>query len=91
MIKEKATGFVLAGLWLLVSNLPLITLSAPIKPDEDYGLDEKGLRAYIAQVQTVTGGRSAMDFVRRRLYLSPAGLVLMLATVGIVAGTLWKF
>lgn len=78
-----------AGLWLLLRNVPLITLSAPIDPDADDTLDEEALRAYTAQVQAATGGRSVNDFLRRRLYLFLAGLVLMLATLGIIAGTLW--
>lgn len=77
-----------AGMWLFLRNVPLITFSAPIDPDADDTLEEEALRAYTAQVQTATGGRSVKDLLRRRLYLSLAGLVLMLATIGIIAGTL---
>lgn len=75
-----------AGLWLLGRNAPLFTLGGPIQPDGADELDVDTLRAYAANVQAATGGQDLGTLVRRRLFLSLAGLVLVL---GAIAGTLW--
>jgi uncharacterized membrane protein YdfJ with MMPL/SSD domain len=74
------------GLWLIGRNLPIFTVGDPILPDEEDKLDGEARRAYAAQVHAATGGRGIATLVRRRLFLSLAGVVLVL---GAIAGTLW--
>ena len=74
------------GLWLFGRNALIFTLGDPIQPDGEGELDGDMLRAYAASVEAATGGQDLGTLIRRRLYLSLVGLVLML---GAIAGTLW--